>query len=101
MIKDFDIISHLGRPPSRCCVLPGVRHCTRRPVHIPGRMWRLHMGRILAGRSHHYQVPARAGYVVALLDGAGLSYTTSYQSTTQHKPRRKRGGVLATLKGLW
>jgi hypothetical protein len=43
----------------------------------------------------------RAGYVVALLDGAGLNYTTSYQPTQQRKPRRKRGGVLATLKGLW
>lgn len=33
----------------------------------------------------------QAGYVVALLDGAGLNYTTSYQPSAQ-RPRRKRGG---------
>jgi hypothetical protein len=37
---------------------------------------------------------------VALLDGAGLAYTTSYQPVTQRRPRRKRGGLVNLVSGL-
>jgi hypothetical protein len=39
--------------------------------------------------------------VVALLDGAGLSYTTSYQPTPQRRPRRKQGGLVKLVRGWW
>jgi hypothetical protein len=65
-----------------------------RGVHTWGAFWRDDHTII---RCQHGQ----AGYVVALLDGAGLNYTTSYQPTQQRKPRRKRGGVVNLVRGWW
>jgi hypothetical protein len=104
MIKDFDIISQLScaildaRYPDAAYfrvsgIAPGdlSAYLAERGVSTWGAFWREDHTIIRCQQG-------RAGYVVALLDGAGLNYTTSYQP---RKPRRKRGGVLATLKGLW
>jgi hypothetical protein len=68
-------------------------YLAERGVHTWGAFWRDDHTII---RCQH----GRAGYVVALLDSAGLNHTTSYQPV-QHKPRRKRGGVLELVRGWW
>jgi hypothetical protein len=68
-------------------------YLAERGVHAWGAFWRDDHTII---RCQHGQ----AGYVVALLDGAGLAYTTSYQPVTQRRPRRKRGGLVNLVSGL-
>jgi hypothetical protein len=69
-------------------------YLAERGVHTWGAFWR---GDHTIIRCQHGQ----AGYVVALLDGAGLSYTTSYQPTAQCRPRRKQGGLVKLVRGWW
>jgi hypothetical protein len=112
-VIDFDLVSQLS------CAIQDARHpdaayfrvssiapsdlsayLAERGVHTWGAFWR---GDHTVIRCQHGQ----AGYAVALLDGAGLNHTTSYEpapvgrTTQRRRPQRRRGGILATLKGLW
>lgn len=103
-VKDFDLISQLS------CAIQDARHpdaayfrvaniapsdladyLAERGVKSWGAFWRDDHTVIRCERK-------QAGYVVALLDNAGLAYTTSYQPAVQ---RPRQAGVWATLKGLW